>query len=136
MLAYLDDPKIKAKYLKRVRAHAKADEIVKGYYWQDGKGCAVGCTIHSDRYGAYETELGIPGMLARLEDMIFEGAAAGFAKAWPERFLKAIKPGADLSNVGWRFQHWRLLDPAYGSARSAIYEQQGEKLLELLKEAK
>jgi hypothetical protein len=29
MQAFHNDPKIKAKYLKRVRAHAKADEIVK-----------------------------------------------------------------------------------------------------------
>ena len=28
ILAYHNDPKIKAKYLRRVRAHAKADQIV------------------------------------------------------------------------------------------------------------
>lgn len=33
MLAFHGDKKVKAKYLKRVRMHAKADEIIKGTYW-------------------------------------------------------------------------------------------------------
>lgn len=45
ILAFFGDPKIKAKYLRRVKAHYKADEIIKGTYWENGKGCAVGCTI-------------------------------------------------------------------------------------------
>lgn len=110
MLAYHSDTKIKAKYLKRVRAHEAADEIIKGQYWQGGKGCAVGCTVHSANHNAYETELGIPEMLARLEDVIFEGLPAKKAKEWPERFLKAIKPGADLSRVGYQFMYWNLTE--------------------------
>lgn len=119
MLAFLSDPKIKAKYLRRVRAHVKADEIRKGQYWENGKGCAVGCTIHSSQHLAYETELGIPQMLAKIEETIFEGATDVFSQTWPERFLKAIKPGADLSRVGWKFQHWLLMDPTYGTIKNA-----------------
>jgi len=130
MLAYLADPKIKAKYLKRVKTHAQADEIVKGQYWKDGKGCAVGCTIHSAEHMAYETELGIPVMLARLEDTIFEGSSNTYAKTWPERFLKAIKPGADLSKVGWKFQHWLLLDSKEGVIRFA--SEQDKELFETI----
>ncbi len=44
--AFHNNPKVKSKYLARVKAHEKADEIIKGTYWQGGKGCAVGCTIH------------------------------------------------------------------------------------------
>lgn len=44
LLVFHGKPAVKAKYLKRVRAHAKADEIVSGRYWENGKGCAVGCT--------------------------------------------------------------------------------------------
>src|SRR6266446_9264114 len=119
LLAYHDDPQIKDKYVNRVRAHAKADEIVKGFYWKDGKGCAVGCSVHSDNHTAYETEMGIPQMLARLEDRIFEGSTNGWSKQWPERFLEAIPIGADLSKVGWKFQHWLLLDPKEGVIRFA-----------------
>lgn len=114
LLAFHSELKIKTAYLQRVKDHAEADEIIKGVYWRGGKGCAVGCTIHSDKHNAYETELGIPEMLARLEDRIFEGSSEKYAKTWPERFLKAIKPGADLSKVGWKFQHWLLLDKNYG----------------------
>lgn len=114
LLAYHGKAAIKAKYLKRIRAHAKADEIVQGRYWEDGKGCAVGCTIHSGNHAAYETELGIPVEIAHLEDQIFEGLKNGAAKAWPERFLKAIKPRADLSLVWPRFAVRLLSDETWG----------------------
>jgi len=92
---------LKAKYLAQVRAHAKADEIIHGTYWEHGKGCAVGCTVHrSERVHAqYEPELGIPQALAALEDRIFEGMANGRAKQWPAQFLSAIRVGAELSGV-------------------------------------
>jgi hypothetical protein len=51
--AFHGDPKIRNRYLKRVRAHAAADQIIHGTYWQEGRGCAVGCTIHSDDHAAY-----------------------------------------------------------------------------------
>jgi len=106
MFAFHNQPAVKAEYLDRVKAHYKADEIIHGIYWQNGKGCAVGCTIHSDDHALYETELGIPMALARLEDTIFEGLTNGQAKEWPLKFLKAIKIGADLSTVQWKFLHW------------------------------
>ena len=99
MQAYHNDSKVKAKYVRRVLAHQKADEIVKGKYWEDGKGCAVGCTIHSGNHSSYETELGIPQWLARLEDRIFEGLPNKRAKKWPVEFLKAIKPGQELEKI-------------------------------------
>ena len=32
------------------------------------------------------------------------------AKTWPQRFLIAIRPGQDLSRVGWQFLHWLLTE--------------------------
>jgi len=110
MLSYHSDPAIKAKYLARVEGHAEADEIIKGRYWEAGKGCAVGCTIHGDSYADFETELGIPRILAWLEDVIFEGLPNRLAKTWPERFLSSIEPGKDLSRVAWQLLHWLLTD--------------------------
>lgn len=55
MIAFLNDIEIKTKYLDRVKAHAKADEIVKGQYWQEGKGCAVGWNRASEV--AYASEI-------------------------------------------------------------------------------
>jgi hypothetical protein len=110
MLAYHNDPKIKTDILAQLARHRVADEIVKGRYWEDGKGCAVGCTLHSGNHAEYETRFGIPQMLARLEDCIFEGLPVEDARQWPERFMGAIQPGADLSRVGWQFLHWLLTD--------------------------
>ena len=83
MTAYHNDEKVKEKYLARVLAHQKADEIRRGYYWEDGKGCAVGCTVHGSEHSAYETEMGIPIDIARAEDRIFEGMGNESAKEFP-----------------------------------------------------
>ncbi len=49
-------------------------------------------------------------IMARLEDSIFEALPFADAQAWPERFLGAIQPGADLSRVIWQFLDWLLED--------------------------
>lgn len=103
MRAFHNDQAIKDKYLARIRAHRAADEIIKGSYWEGGKGCAVGCTIHSSEHSSYESELGIPQIIARLEDRIFENLPNDLAMTWPERFLDAIPIGKDLSRVWPKF---------------------------------
>jgi hypothetical protein len=114
-LAYLNDPRIRAKYLRRVRAHGKADAILQNHgYWKDGKGCAVGCTLHSGNHYEYETKLGIPVELAYLEDHFFEQLPVKVAREWPNRFLSAIKVGADLSRVYDFWSAWNLIDPVDG----------------------
>ena len=114
LIAFHGQQGIKDQYLGRVKAHRKADEIIHGTYWEDGKGCAVGCTIHSGNHAEYETQLGIPRILARLEDGIFESLSNGLAQKWPERFLSAIEPGADLSEVWPKFAVWMLVDKKWG----------------------
>lgn len=99
MQAFHNDHSIKEKYIQRVKEHSEADEIIKGTYWEDGKGCAVGCTIHSSDHSLYETELGIPMWLARAEDAIFEGLSNVKAKKWPLRFLNSIKIGDNLERI-------------------------------------
>jgi hypothetical protein len=119
MKAFHNDPSVKEKYLVRVREHRAADEIVTGQYWRNGRGCAVGCTIHGDDHKAYESELGIPEVLARLEDTMFEGMPIADSKLWPERFLSAIQVGADLSMVWPKFAVWLLGDEKDGVIRHA-----------------
>jgi len=120
LLAFHNDLAIKEKYLARVRAHAAADEIINGQYWEDGMGCAVGCTIHGADHSKYEVELGIPTVLARLEDKLFESIFRfdpAFSKAWPERFLSAPRVGADLTTIWPKFAHWLLVDQDHGVIR-------------------
>lgn len=99
MKAFHDKEEVKNFYLARVCAHRVADEIIHGQYWEEGKRCAVGCTIHSDNHNAYESELGIPEWLARVEDCVFEGLPNKRSMLWPEKFLSAIKPGVDLEKI-------------------------------------
>ena len=117
--AFHGNPAIKATYLARVRAHREADELVHGVYWAAGKGCAVGCTIHGSDHYAYERELGVPTILAHLEDRLFESLPNGVAQRWPEVFLEAIPVGADLSLVWPKFAVWLLTDPQEGVVRFA-----------------
>jgi hypothetical protein len=45
MLTFHGKQELKNQRIAQVRAHRLADQIVHGQYWEDGKGCAVGCTI-------------------------------------------------------------------------------------------
>jgi hypothetical protein len=104
MLSYLNDPAIKAKYLRRARAHYKADEIVQGRYWQNGKGCNIGCVTHCNdgAHAAWAKEIG-PEWLARLGDTLFEGLPLDRAKEFVVEFHRAIPVGVDLEPVRWKF---------------------------------
>jgi hypothetical protein len=101
LLAYHGKQSIKNKFVKRVDAHAAADEIIQGKYWENGKGCLVGCAAHTgcDPHGVLEREAGIPRIVSRLGDRLFEGCENGFMKGLPPRFYRAPLPGADLSMV-------------------------------------
>lgn len=122
MNAFHGDPKIKQFYLERVRNHRLNDELIKGKYWEDGRGCGIGCTVHSSSHAAYETELGIPRIIARLEDITFERLTNGLAIEWPERFLEAIPVSADLSMVWPKYSLWLLVDGDYAVIRHAKKE--------------
>lgn len=114
MLSFHGKQEVKDFYLDRVIKHQEADEIIKGIYWQNGKGCAVGCTVHCSDHDDYESELGIPRILAVFEDVIFENLPNYRAKTWPKQFLEAIKVGVDLSDVWPKFAVWLLTDEKYG----------------------
>ena len=122
MKAYHGQQVIKDKYLYRVRLHRYADNLVRGETGQNGKGCAVWCTLNKYEHKAYESELGIPSAIALLEDGLFEYMPLDLAMEWPERFLAAIQPGADLSMVISRFLVWLLTDSSHGVIKFAKSE--------------
>ena len=117
MIAYHNDPSIKSAILALLAAHRAADQLVKGQYWEGGKGCAVGCTIHSGNHFEYEGRFGIPVVIARLEDRIFEGLPNALAMEWPERLMSAIRVGADLSMAWPQFALWLLTEELAPRAR-------------------
>jgi hypothetical protein len=124
LIAYHGKQSIKDEILEQLDAHYVADEIIKGIYWENGKGCAVGCTIHSGIHSEYEPIFGIPTILAFLEDVIFEGLPNELAKEWPIKFMSAIQPGADLSKVWPKFAVFLLTDEKYGAIQYAINDDQ------------
>jgi hypothetical protein len=106
--AFHGDPAVKAKYMARVEAHRRADEIIQGKGWSDGKGCAIGCTLDNYDHSRYPIELGLPVWLAHLEDAIHEGLPLEDAKRWPGQLLEAIPEGADVEPVRDRVAIKRL----------------------------
>lgn len=99
LLAYHNDPSIKAKYLMRIQKHMDADDLIRSVGWYDEKGGAVGCTLEAYDHSKYPIELGIPEWLAHVEDTLFEGMSLEKSKTWPRDFLDAISPGDDLNLV-------------------------------------
>jgi hypothetical protein len=113
------DAPTKRKFVARAKAHQLADQIVKGQYWEDGKGCAVGCLVHGDSHQDLADQLGIPLQMAFLIDLLFEGMPVEQSKIFPLRFVQAIPTGKDLEPVMDRFFLALLSDPTQGVMLSA-----------------
>jgi len=131
LISFHGKQEIKDFHLARLEAHRKADEIIKGTYWEKGKGCAMGCTVHSDNHSDYETELGISRILARLEDRIFEGMPNEDAKSFPIHFLSAIPVGVDLNPVWRKFLIWLLVDEKEGVIKHAKSDQSKKSIIDV-----
>jgi len=103
MLSFQGRPGEKQRVLEQLQAHYQADEIIQGAYWEEGKGCAVGCILHSADHLEFETRFNIPEWFAKLIDSIFEGLPNEKAKLFPIDVWKAIPEGVDLEPVKWKF---------------------------------
>ena len=76
MIAFHGDPAIKEKYIARVRAASRGgSRLVRGLWLlEGGKGLRRWLySTHSSDHAAYETELGIPRTIARLEGWNLRG---------------------------------------------------------------
>ena len=111
MLAYHNDPAVKAKYEARFAAHRAADEVIQGTGFDNGRGCFVGCTLDAYEHSRFPTELGWPLWLAHLADTIFEGVPEAEAPQFGTDLLAAVQPGVDL-------------DAARSAAESALRPEQ------------
>ena len=128
MQAYHNDENLKSSVLAEMKSHREADNLIKGSYWEGGKGCAVGCLIKGSDHSQYEPMFGIPTALAQLEDQIFEGLSNGKSQEWPERFLSSFDVGKDYSKVWNHFAVWLLIDPDMGQIRYA--DEQGKVVIQ------
>jgi hypothetical protein len=143
MKSFHNKPELKEMMLEEVLKHQKADEIIQGSYERRGKYCAVGCSIeslnmrlgkhysHGD-HSVYETELGIPKIIARLEDRIFEGLEREKAKMFPFRFIQAVPVGVDLSLVWPKFAIWLLGDEKDGVIKYVETDEQKKIIIDIV----
>jgi hypothetical protein len=129
-VAFHGDAKLKADLLKEVARHRELDHLRRGTYsnGESGatfRGCAVGCSLESlgriqgknydvSRHATYERAAGVPRLLARVQDRIFEGLPWSDAMQWPERFWDAIPVGADLRPVCAKWLAWIFGDEEIG----------------------
>ena len=56
LLAWHGDAALKKSTVATMAAHRKADTLVQGIYWENGKGCAVGCLVHGPCPALQEAE--------------------------------------------------------------------------------
>lgn len=168
---------LKSSLVAEIRKHREQDQVIQGNYGylEEGKfrGCAVGCAIDSlfkvhghdtpyylcSDHGIYERELGIPKILAELQDVIHEGLSDESFPTWPERFMEAVPTETELYKVWPGFTIWligdflaekqrivveqnrddmdKLMRAAANSSgieiKEQFYEKCAEKLIELLK---
>ncbi len=132
---------LKTEIVAEIIRHREQDQIIQGTYGEgtgdNWKGCAVGCAIRSlnlrkgkdfsvSSHSVYETEFGIPRILARLEDRIFEGLSVEDSKTWPENFMSAVPVDSDLSLVWPKFAVWLLTDKEDGVIKFAKTDNQRE----------
>jgi hypothetical protein len=128
LLAYHNDPAVKARYQARFAEHRAADQVVQGTVFENGRGCFVGCTLHAYDHSRFPIELGWPEWLAHLADAIFEGLPRTEAPQFGTDLLAAVPVGADLDRAKVPFllalqerSLNRLADAPYGDPyRAAV----------------
>ena len=130
VLAFHGKQEIKDEYVGRVQAHRAADELMHGRTGQNGKGFAVWCTFDKYDHSLGPVEIGFPTELMLLNDRIFESLGAPDDMEWPEKFLAAAKPGADLSRVVPKTMLWLLNDKEWGVTK--YFEGEDKAALEML----
>ena len=95
-----------------MKAHREADLLIRGRYWEDGKGCMLGCLTHQNEntHERLEEMYHIPKSLGLLCDTMFEGLPKEEAMDFPVQVLEAIQAGADLTHVTNHFVVFVLRD--------------------------
>jgi hypothetical protein len=110
--AFYNKPELKSQAIAEMQAHIAADQLVKGQYWEDGKGCFIGCAVGEKGVGhwhdTFEELYNIDKRLAKLFDALFEGLPNERSMRWPIEVYTAIQVGADVSKVADEFRYWLL----------------------------
>lgn len=93
-----------AELRRRVEQHVAADSVIQGSYWNGSRGCFIGCINHSSDPAGAEKQYGLPVMVQRIAESIFERLPSKDAVKFFAALPNAIGcDGKDLSRIGWEF---------------------------------
>ena len=87
-----------------VANHINDDRVRQGTYWENNKGCFIGCLTHSNQAQAVTDKFGMPLPLVKMTERIFERLPEKEAVQFFADIPHAIgADGKDLSLVHWKF---------------------------------
>ncbi len=95
-----------AEFSATIKAHAAADLIERGTYYDEesGRGCFIGCLTRGDDIALIAEKYGLPMPLTRLLEHVFENLDIEDGRAFFTAIPDAIgRDGRDLSRVHWAF---------------------------------
>lgn len=123
MIAWYGEQKLKDAALARLREHRRLDHLAQGVYFQDGRGCHLGCLTHTDSgaHEATERMFGLPQRVAYWLESVFEGLPSDRCAWWVITSTEAIPVGADLSLCHHELAAW-LLGPESPSAAGSQHD--------------
>jgi hypothetical protein len=101
---------LKDAAVSRLQEHRRLDRIAQRVYWEDGRGCLLGCLTHSNTnsHKAAERLFGIELRVGYWLEAVFEGLPKELCEWWVIESAKAIPAGADLSLCHHQFSDWLL----------------------------
>lgn len=123
MLTYHNNPLLKETLLKKLKQHKEADQLVQGYFTNNGerqfRGCSIGCVLRIANEDIVnwkilnlekvERAYGIPIWLADFHETLFERAQTDAALEWPEMFFSAINVGVDYNTPEIKLNFQRFI---------------------------
>ena len=117
MKAFTNTVITKEELVSELKRHQLADNFIRGqYFTEDGKGCAVGCSLESvsslkgielgdfDDHEKYEELFNLPESFALLTDKLFEGISLEKSKSFPVDVIEVINIGSDLNSIENKFK--------------------------------
>jgi hypothetical protein len=116
----------KDKILSRIAQHRELDEIVQGTGFENGKGCAIGCSLDSYDHREYQRVVGVDGIVSGLIDWCHENLPAELSKDWPGRVAKALKSGADTTFIADWWYVWLLTEDLKSMDPDGVCAKMGE----------
>ena len=109
ILAFHNEPSLKASVMERLREHRRLDQIAQGFYF-DGKnrGCHLGCLTHTNEgtHVTAERLFGIEQRIGYWLEAVFEGLPASDCAEWVIASTEVIPVGADMSKCHHHFAAW------------------------------